>query len=228
MSSQVYSLLKNTRKDKDLSLAFVASKTGISESTLHVIETGEIETLDIPSHTIEAYITRYGEFLGLKKLPNYTLPPRPRERSNLTVLDYMIRLAMIIIISLLVYHVFVLIKTSLLVDSKVYKVNTENQSIVTDKPNAHDTGEKTSFIGIKKEQNSPENPVNHKTFDDDHIQKLIMPNTLDTTDTTKKDQPEIEKNDQSLTTTTELSEPWQEAMQNAIENSKALKPDHNI
>ncbi|MCF6776868.1 helix-turn-helix domain-containing protein [Thiotrichales bacterium 19X7-9] len=248
MSSQVYSLLKKTRENKDISLAFVASKTGISESTLHIIETGEIELLDIPPHTIEAYITRYGEFLGLKELPSYELPIKSKSRLNLTAFDYIIRLAIIIVIALLIYNVLVLIKKNILLNSqenthKVTQVNTHNQLAQTDDNQLKPTNStpssatnqmaksQTNQVSLIQKSNNQDTIATTQTANDHQAQMpeatniqqpvAIKPTEHQTTEiTAQKETPDITTTspNSSLNNSTN-NENWNKAMQTAIDNS---------
>ncbi|MCF6765282.1 helix-turn-helix domain-containing protein [Thiotrichales bacterium 19S3-7] len=244
MSSQVYSLLKKTRENKDMSLAFVASKTGISESTLHIIETGEIELLDIPVHTIEAYITRYGEFLGLKELPSYQLPVKAKNHSKLSSFDYLIRLAIIIVLALLIYHVLVLLKQNVMANSTVVhepsaETNTQTHSIKlqeNSEPKTQ-TNEAQTTSNLTTDQNTTTanekqmpsadtlNPSTEPTKGpiSDEAQTTIQQsnNQIANSDATIAN-PAVEVTTTSqhdALKTTDHSQNWNKAMQTAIDNS---------
>ena len=65
--NSLQTLIIKTRQDNKTSIAFSASKLGISESVLIQIESTPLLEINIPYTVLQTYISRYAEYLGIKQ-----------------------------------------------------------------------------------------------------------------------------------------------------------------
>lgn len=109
--------LKQTRKQQGLSKALVASKLGMTEPKVQMLEENPYEQIDLTHTELCSYLKRYGEFLNLKQsdiqeildhADNIYYENAKNNKPNW--IDYLIRLAIAILIVLLITQIYHILK----------------------------------------------------------------------------------------------------------------------
>ncbi len=124
-------LIVETRQNNKISIAFSASKLGISESVLIQIENTPLLEIDIPHKVLQTYLSRYAEYLGIKQeniTPAlYAIEKHHSKTSKVgkkTWFDYLNRTVILLLLIFLAYSVHALYQ-------KNKQQPTEQQTFIT-------------------------------------------------------------------------------------------------
>ena len=106
-------IIKETREDKNISIALTASKLGITESVLSDLEDTPLLKLKIPNNILQNYLIQYSEFLSI---PQKEILPALKELEKKFIkenkigkkrwFDYLNQLVIMCLIVFLIHYVY--------------------------------------------------------------------------------------------------------------------------
>ena len=179
-------LIVETRQNNKISIAFSASKLGISESVLIQIENTPLLEIDIPHKVLQTYLSRYAEYLGIKQesiTPAlYVIEKRHSKTSKAgkkTWFDYLNRTVILLLLIFLAYSVHSLYQ-------KNKQQPTEHQTFITpptltvtsSEPSNITTNTKPPSTELQKETtkiSQDSTTINQATTDSTH--NAVSPNS---------------------------------------------------
>jgi len=153
--------LKERRESKNLSISFIASKLGLTESVLLNLENNNLTAEIYPFKVKISYVKRYAEFLefSAKDINNELIRltsahNKKRSKGYLNWFDYLNRLVILILFCVLIYSVYLLYLENKMIQDE--NMNNESALIIEADENHLPVVEEVTIIPTNQPEKAPE------------------------------------------------------------------------